>query len=125
MDLNEVLQTLLYTVIVTALPAVTAYVVKYIKAKVENSKIEEATGIVLDAIEQTNQTYVDDLKKAGSFTEEAHKEALQKSLETAVSLMNAGLQKLIIKKFNSLEEWITTKIESLIKQSKTTTTPAA
>ncbi|HCP14812.1 MAG TPA: hypothetical protein DIT32_03415 [Peptococcaceae bacterium] len=120
MDYNQIMQIILYTVIVTILPAVTASVIRLIQAKVEGTRLEEATTIILDVVKRTNQTYVDDLKKAGTFTEEAHKEALRRSLTAAVSLMNSNLQALIIKKFGSLEGWIITKIESQIKQSKST-----
>jgi hypothetical protein len=64
------------------------------------------------------QTYVDDLKKSGTFDLDKQKEALNKALNQAKDLMNNDMTNLVVEKYNDLDSWIINTIESYIKSTK-------
>ena len=118
MDLQNLLETIVNTVLIPAIPIVVGAAVQYVRTKTEGSKIEEAVGIVLDAVDQTNQTFADQLLKDGTFTEEKHREAMEKSVKTALSMMNERTLKILEREFNDVEAWIVSKIEAACKENK-------
>ena len=118
MDLQNLLETIVNTVLIPAIPIVVGAVVQYVRTKTEGSKIEEAVGIVLDAVDQTNQTFADQLRKDGTFTEEKQCEAMAKSVKTALSMMNERTLKILEREFNDVEAWIVSKIEAACKENK-------
>jgi hypothetical protein len=129
MDWNKLLQDVLYLVITTGLPILLGYGVSYLKAKrdeklqnIDNTYVKEtlteATEIIFNVVDTVAQTYVDDLKKDGSFDLDKQKEALQKALIQAKKLMNDDMTNLVVEKYNDLDEWIRSQIESYIKITK-------
>lgn len=118
MNAQNILETLLNAVIVIAITGVVPAVVQYVREKISGSKIEEAVGIILDAVDQTNQTFADALRESGTFDEEKQKEALQMSLTAALSMMNDSIIKYLEKEFNDVEAWIVAKIEAACKVNK-------
>lgn len=126
---NELLQTLLYTVITTILPIITAYIISFLKAKRDEklqdinneyirNTLKDAMDIILDTVDTISQTFVDDLKKDGKFDKDKQKEALEKAINQAKKLMSEEVISLIIEKYNDLDEWIRTQIEAYIKAKK-------
>lgn len=118
MNAQNILETLLNAVIVVAITGVVPAVVQYVREKISGSKIEEAVGIILDAVDWTNQTFADALRENGTFDEEKQKEALQMSLTAALSMMNDSMIKYLEKEFNDVEAWIVAKIEAACKVNK-------
>lgn len=118
MNAQNILETLLNAVIVVAITGVVPAVVQYVREKISESKIEEAVGIILDAVDRTNQTFADALRENGTFDEEKQKEALQMSLTAALSMMNDSMIKYLEKEFNDVEAWIVAKIEAACKVNK-------
>lgn len=118
MDIQVILSTIVSGFLAVAVPVVTKAVVDYVHEKIKGSKIEEAVDIVLDAVDQTNQAFADQLRKDGGFNEEKQKEALEKSLKTSLSMMNKRMLKFLEKEFNNVEAWILSKIEAACKANK-------
>lgn len=118
MDVNSYLGVLLTAVITAAIPVIVKFATDTLRTLTEGTVIEEAIDIVCDAVDETNQTFADQLRKDGKFDEKAQKEALKKSLENSLSKMNDRMKKLIEKKYNSLDEWIVTQIEVACKTNK-------
>lgn len=127
--MNDFLQTLLYTIITTALPIIVGYGVSYIRAKrdekllnIDNTyvseTIKETTDIIMRVVDAITQTYVDDLKKKGNFDATKQKEALEKAIEQAKNLMNDDMIDLVSDKYNDLDLWIRNTIEAYIKSTK-------
>lgn len=56
MDIQQLLQTLINGVLVVVVPVVANEVIQYVRTKTKGTKVEEAVDIVLDAVDQTNQT---------------------------------------------------------------------
>ena len=120
--MNEILFNIL-SVVVTAviLPLISFAGTKLItwlntKIKDENGKIQltVATTIVTNAVRSVFQTYVEALKKSGSFDAESQKIALTKAKDEALSQMSADVKEYITTNNGDLETWLTTQIEATI-----------
>lgn len=127
--MKEALLTLLQAVIAAAVPVITAFLCNYLNAKKEEAKAITANETVkalidsaLDAVEKavavTNQTYVDTLKKSGTFTVENQHEAFQRSYDTAKQLLTKEAAEYIEIAYGGLQEWLTAQIEAQVKASK-------
>lgn len=125
----ELLQELLSAVITVAIPIIVVYFVRFVRGKIkeittdiENDKVashlERAAEIVLQAVTSVMQTYVDALKKAGSFDREAHIEAFSMAREIANTLINAAIRKTITDVHGDFALWLETKIEQCVNQTK-------
>lgn len=112
------LQQLMYLAITIMLPVVVKYFTDLLRAKTAQTKYSQIIDIVANAVEETNQTYVDALKAAGKFDEVAQSEAMELSLTTAIDCLSDDLIKYINETQETIEEYITTLIESYIKKGK-------
>lgn len=127
--MDKILQDLLYAVITAVLPILVGYFVSYMKAKREEklqkinntyvkTTIQDVTDIIFNVVDTVSQTYVDNLKKEGTFDESKQKEALNKAINQAKELINEDGTKLITEKYNDLDTFIRNTIEAYIKNSK-------
>jgi hypothetical protein len=125
--------TLLYKVIEIAiiplLGVLSAYVIKFINsksaqltAKAENEKAVKYINVVNDTITScvlaTSQTYVEALKKENAFTEEAQKEAFQKTYQAVMSLLPNDTKQFLTETYSNVEEYLITKIEAAVNKTK-------
>lgn len=128
----EILTTLIQVVVIPAIPVLVTYLVKYLKAKAEQTTtkidnelirtyIQEATDAVLQAVTYTAQTYVDSLKKQGKFDEEAQKIAFNTAKNIALQLLTTEAKQMIEDLYGDLMLWLETKIEQTVKEQKTFT----
>ena len=96
--MNEFLSALLQAVIIAVVPVCAGAIVKGIRAftkhlstrtdsELAKKYLADATDAITTAVSLVNQTYVDGLKKSGTFTKENQEEALSKAIKEAVSLM--------------------------------------
>ena len=115
MDVNATTQTLINVLVIVVIPTLTKAAVDYMRLKIQGTRIEQAGQIVLDAVDQTNQTFADKLRESGDFTKENQKKALEMSLKAALERMNDRTIKLLEKKFNGADSWIISKIEAACK----------
>lgn len=125
----EMIKELLYILITAAVPVLTTYVCKFLyakwtegKAKIENEKIsttlDNVVNMVLDVVESVNQTFVDELKKKGEFTEESATEAFNKSKETALTMLSNEAADIITMVYGDVDVYLNTLIEATVKQLK-------
>ena len=117
MDVQKLLCTLLVAVGCAAIPIVVKAATDFLRSITEGTVIEEAIDIVCDAVDETNQTFADQLRKDGTFNEAMQKEALRRSLENSVAKMNERMKKVIESHYNDLEKWILMQIEAMCKQN--------
>ena len=124
--MNDILINIL-SVVVTAviLPLISfagTKLIAYLNAKVkdENAKLHltSATTIVTNAVLTVFQTYVDSLKKSGSFDANAQVIALNKAKDIALSQMTQEVKDFITKNFGDIDNWLTIQIESSINLIK-------
>jgi hypothetical protein len=120
--MNEIILNII-SVVVTAviLPLISyagARLIAWLNAKIkdENAKLQltVATDIVMNAVRSVFQTYVETLKKNGTFDKESQKVALIKAKDDALAQMSDEIKDYITKNYGDLETWITTQIESTI-----------
>lgn len=115
MDVNATTQTLINVLVIVVIPTLTKAAVDYMRLKIQGTRIEQAGQIVLDAVDQINQTFADKLRESGDFTKENQKKALEMSLKAALERMNDRTIELLEKEFNGAESWIISKIEAACK----------
>lgn len=120
--MNEIILNII-SVVVTAviLPLISyagARLIAWLNAKIkdENAKLQltVATDIVMNAVRSVFQTYVEALKKNGTFDKESQKVALIKAKNDALAQMTDETKEYITKNYGNLETWIITQIESTI-----------
>lgn len=120
--MNEIILNII-SIVVTAviLPLISyagARLIAWLNAKIkdENAKqqLTVATDIVMNAVRSVFQTYVETLKKNGTFDKESQKVALIKAKDDALAQMSDEIKDYITKNYGDLETWITTQIESTI-----------
>lgn len=127
--MKELMLELLQAVIVVAIPIITTYLCKFLNTKKEEAKtktenataqalIESALNAVATAVSYTNQTYVDVLKRSGTFSVENQREAFQKSYDTAVQIMTQEAADYIDQVYGSISDWLTAQIEAQVRASK-------
>lgn len=132
MELSEVQNLILYTILTVILPVVATYVVNLIKVKIKESNIifektknqnledlvKGALTDVMDSVLYVNQTYVDTLKASDSFDKESQKLAFNKAYEKALYLISDNAKSAIEELYGSFEEWLETKIETSVNIAK-------
>lgn len=120
--MNEIILNII-SVVVTAiiLPLISyagARLITWLNTKIkdENAKqqLTVATDIVTNAVRSVFQTYVESLKKNGTFDKESQKVALIKAKNDALAQMTDEIKEYITKNYGNLETWIITQIESTI-----------
>lgn len=127
--MKEILTTLIQVVIIPAIPVLVTYMVKYLKAKADQTAtkidnelirtyLQDATDAVLQAVAYTAQTYVDTLKKQGKFDEEAQKIAFNTAKDIALKLLTEEAKQMITDLYGDLTVWLDTKIEQTVKEQK-------
>ena len=80
--------------------------------------IDSAVEIVGMIVVETNQTFVDELKRTGCFTEEAAIEAKNMAVEKCKQLISENARKAIEIMYNDYEEFLNSKIEELVNANK-------
>lgn len=80
-----------------------------------NEKVAE---IVVHAVQSTNQTFVNDLKAEGNFSDEAKAKAFSNTYDTVKSLITDETAELIRIGYGDIEVYIQNKIESVIGELK-------
>lgn len=125
----EFLQNLLFAVIAAAVPVVTTYLCKWLTSLSENNKtkaknektkavLEQITDMIVSAVETTTSTYVKQLKADNIFSEEAQKEAFNKTFETVKKQLTEESQKIIAETYGDVETYLTNKIEQFVEELK-------
>lgn len=74
--------------------------------------------ILFDAVQTVQQTFVDEMKKAGKFDAEAAKQAKNKAMAIVKGQLTEELRKYITDNFGDMEEWLMNQIEAIIGSLK-------
>lgn len=96
--------------------------IRLINTKIKNQRfahyLTAATAAVTDAVKAVQQEYVDGLKKAGKFDEEAAKEALMKAKVKVLESLSTETRKYITENIGDINHWIETTIHSVLHDMK-------
>lgn len=123
MDWLDILYKVFEVAIIPLLGAATLYLITLINTKKEEIKkqaksettkkyIEMLDDTIINCIIATNQTYVDALKKAGSFDAEAQKHAFKLTYDAVMAILTDEAQAYLNEAIKDLNVYITNKIES-------------
>lgn len=129
MDWLNILNQIFDICIVPLLGLATAALVKFIKAKIDEtaSKTESALAdkylsmletTVIDCIRATNQTYVNSLKDKNAFDAQAQKEALSRTTEAIYSILSEDAKECLRGFVGDLDTLVKEKIEANIDAVK-------
>lgn len=83
-----------------------------------NKIVAEIAAAAADAVSMVSQTYVDALKAAGNFGEEAQKEALSRALAACLASLSQSAQEYISTTYGDINAYLTTKIEAEVRAQK-------
>lgn len=77
-----------------------------------------ATDAVVKAVQYTTQTYVDSLKKSGTFTKEAQETAFVQTKLLAETMINQSAKEIITEAYGDFNTWVSTQIEAAVRDTK-------
>ena len=115
--------------IVPLLAVLTGYLVQWIKAKTAEATEKNQKDVfdkyitmlgetIAKCVSATNQTYVDALKKAGSFDAEAQKHAFEMTLNAVMNVLGKDAIEYLTAIYGDLTGYLTTLIEAEEKAQK-------
>ena len=120
--MNEILINIISVVVTSiVLPLISiagAKLIQFINSKIKNNKAADllttATTIVINAVTSVFQTYVEALKKEGSFNKVAQIIALNKAKDIALTQITDEVKNYLVTTYGSLDSWLDTNIEATI-----------
>lgn len=126
---NETLNIIIAAIIVPTLAALVPLLIAFInsktnelKQKAKNEKLNKYIDIANDAVKTSvvsvYQTFVDALKKEGTFDEQAQKVAFTEAKNKAIVIMGDAAREALSSIYGDLDVWIDNKIEYYVKQNK-------
>ncbi len=129
MNIMNILEPLLYTVITAAIPMIATYITKFLSAKkeqinaeMENEQLKNHLNTALEAVNNAvltiSQTYTDSLKGTEKWTRTAQLEAKNKAIETATTLITNDVKKAIEKLYGDFDQWLDSSIEKYVNINK-------
>lgn len=129
MEWMEILTQLFEMVLIPLIGCLTTFLIVLIKnkaaeiaAKADNENKEKYIIMLSETISKcvaaTTQTYVDSLKKSGSFTAEAQKTAFQMSFDAVMAVLTDDAKEYLANIYGDLTAYITQAIEAEVKANK-------
>ena len=127
--MNEFLSTLLQAVIIAAVPVCAGAIVNGIRAlakhlstqtdsELARKYLADAADAITTAVSLVNQTYVDGLKKSGTFTKKNQEEALSRAIKEAVNLMTHETIVFLKEAYGDMNDYLVSKIEAEVRLQK-------
>jgi hypothetical protein len=119
----------LIVAVIAIIPVITTNLIKFINVKMNKAKQETTSAseekmlssieqLVTDSVNYVSQTFVDTLKASDDFGLDKQKTALKLALDNIESTLSDECKEFIMQNYGDMTTWLTTKIESTIKQSK-------
>ena len=125
----EIVIQIIQVCVIPLLGILTKFLVDYLSAKRDeiNSKTDNEIAqkytnmiyqTVVDCVIATNQTYVDSLKKSGSFDEAAQKEAFDRTMNAIMTILSDDAKEYITEATGDLNTYLTQLIEAEVNKRK-------
>lgn len=129
MDWLEILSKIFEVCIIPLLGVLTVYAVQFIKTKAaeintkhDNDILAKYVNMLSETITEcviaTNQTYVEALKKQGSFDAEAQKQAFNLTYESVMKILSDDAKDYLANAYGDLKTYITNQIEATVNANK-------
>lgn len=121
-ELMTILWSALGTLVTAFIGWLSTTAIIWLNNKIKDQKLARWSSaiakIIFDAVQTVQQTFVDEMKKAGKFDAEAAKQAKDKAMAIVKGQLTEELRKYITDNFGDMEEWLMNQIESIIHQLK-------
>ena len=129
MEWAVIINEVFTVVLIPLLGLITKYVIEFLhtkreeaKSKIDNNTLKKYIDMLDTTIERaviaTNQTYVNALKEKGEFGPEAQKEALTKTYQAVMAVLNLEAVNYLSEAVGDLQSYIMTGIESQVNIQK-------
>ena len=129
MEWLPILYQIVEVCLIPLLGVLTAYIVKFIKAKsaeiqnkVDNDTADKYIAMLDDTISAcviaTTQTYVEALKKENAFTKEAQQEAFNLTFNAVMDVLAEDEKEYLTNIYGDLSAYISNKIEAKVNLNK-------
>lgn len=129
MEWLPILYQIVEVCLIPLLGVLTAYIVKFIKAKsaeiqnkVDNDTADKYIAMLDDTISAcviaTTQTYVEALKKENAFTKEAQQEAFDLTFNAVMDVLAEDAKEYLTNIYGDLSAYISNKIEAKVNLNK-------
>jgi hypothetical protein len=119
MNWNEILMTIITTILLPAIVIVGKAAYKAIQENIKDKRVQKylliATDCVSDAVLDIAQTYIDKLTE-DEWNDEAKKQAFEKAKEKALLHLGITGRNLLEEALGDFESWINSKIEAEVKR---------
>ena len=116
--INNIISVVVTSIVLPLISIAGAKLIQFINSKIKNNKAADllttATTIVINAVRSVFQTYVEALKKEGSFNKDAQIIALNKAKDIALTQMTDEVKDYLVTTYGSLDSWLDTNIEATI-----------
>ena len=126
MGWNEILMYIIETVLKLIVAVAIPYAFNLIRIKMKNdmqikylNKFEQLVG---DAVNQVQQTYVENMKAENLFDKNAQEQAFEMVRVNVLNMMNDRMQEIVIDAVGDFDEYIRNLIESEVFKMKNTNT---
>ena len=121
-EIYDIIVQLLKDCLIPLLGGLFSLVLLKLKAKINLEITEKYLALldktIIDCVEATSQTFVDDLKNKEEFSAEQQELARKRVLTQVNMILNKTTKKHIERIVGNLEIYILEKIEAIVKQSK-------
>lgn len=129
MNWTDLIQQIMEICIIPLLGVLATYLITLIKQKrdaiiasseneVQEKYIRLLADIISDCVRATNQTYVEAMKKGGFFTEEAQKEAFNRTYKSIMAILDKEALTVLNYVYGDLQTYITERIEAEVNWEK-------
>lgn len=122
MTWNEVIMYIINTVFKLIIMVLIPYGVNLIRTKLksdmQNKYLDRAEQLIKDAVNQVQQTYVENMKAEDLFDKSAQIEAFDKVKANVLSMMNEEMINIVVEAVGDFDEWIRNKIEAQVFTNK-------
>lgn len=117
---------ILWSIVGTVVTALASWgvatLIAWMNGKIKDQKLARwstaVLQIIFSAVQTVFQEFVEVMKKEGTFTSEAQKEAKERAYNIIINQLTPELKKYIEDNFGDMKEWIMNQIESAIYQLK-------
>lgn len=127
--MKEFVLELLQAVATAAVPICAAYLVQFLRRKSKQigaqtdslttkKMLDEVTVAVTTAVTYVSQTYVDELKKNGTFTRENQKVAMNLAVDQTKKLLTAEAKSFLSKTYGRLNDYLVSRAEAEVRRQK-------
>lgn len=120
--MREVLAYVASALIVALVSWLSERLISFVNSKIKNQKVVTCvtaiSNAVTNAVKATQQEFVDNLKKTGTFDEAAQKEALEMAKNKVIEVLSEETKKFIKDNYGDIDPWLVTAIHSALYDLK-------